>query len=72
MAVRLKVSPDTKPGKYDRGFPKPGNEAKVRADLDKLHSGKLDADTLRKRWGVNDLSDLHSWAYRPGALGVSA
>lgn len=45
-----------------------GNErlAEARADIDALHAHKVTAEALRAKWGLENLSLLTSWAYRPG------
>ena len=64
MAIRIKRTEAKAEGPDWSGFPAPSKTKAVRADLDKLHAGKLSGDQLVKRWGVPDLSRLHSWAYR--------
>lgn len=41
-----------------------GREVEAREDLYALHNGKVSGKSLRNKWSTEDLSALHTWAYR--------
>lgn len=54
---------------HEPAFPFPaGKEVLAREDLYRMHRNKVTADYVRNRYQTDDLSALHSWAYRPEAM----
>lgn len=66
MMIKIKNKPPAEPPKEPRADY--SKEASARADLHQMHQNKITADALRKKWGEQDLSMLHAWAYRKEAM----